>query len=474
MDNMIYIKIDNDTFYDDAIVLVRSFYPRMEVKAYKQDTVVTEGDKVIDITVPDMTGLNKSEMHDKFKSYLYDRLSQMTGKTLPWGYLTGVRPSKIAYVMLEDGEDEQTIKKHFVNKHKASEKKASLAINVAKKEMDILNKIDYKNGYSLYIGIPFCPSICLYCSFSSYALDAYKNYVDDYLDALIKEMTFVARAMKGRRLDTVYFGGGTPTTLGAAQLDRLITALKELFDIDGCHEFTVEAGRPDSITRDKLKVLKAHNVGRISINPQTMNQQTLDLIGRKHTVEQIKNVYSMAREEGFNNINMDIILGLVGEDVDEVAHTLSEIEAMKPESLTVHSLAIKRAAALNIWRDKYKQLSTKNTDEIIRMTEETAKRLSMEPYYMYRQKNMAGNFENVGYSVVGLECIYNILIMEEKQTIIACGAGASSKVVFHNEADDNHSVRIERIENVKDVRNYIQRIDEMIDRKKKFFEENNF
>ena len=326
MDNMIYIKIDNDTFYDDAIVLVRSFYPRMEVKAYKQDTVVTEDDKVIDITVPDMTGLNKSEMHDKFKSYLYDRLSQMTGKTLPWGYLTGVRPSKIAYVMLEDGEDEQTIKKHFVNKHKASEKKASLAINVAKKEMDILNKIDYKNGYSLYIGIPFCPSICLYCSFSSYALDAYKNYVDDYLDALIKEMTFVARAMKGRRLDTVYFGGGTPTTLGAAQLDRLITALKELFDIDGCHEFTVEAGRPDSITRDKLNVLKAHNVGRISINPQTMNQQTLDLIGRKHTVEQIKNVYSMAREEGFNNINMDIILGLVGEDVDEVAHTLSEIE----------------------------------------------------------------------------------------------------------------------------------------------------
>ena len=221
-------------------------------------------------------------------------------------------------------------------------------------------------------------------------------------------------------------------------------------------------------------MLKAHNVGRVSINPQTMNQQTLDLIGRKHTVEQIKNVYSMAREEGFNNINMDIILGLVGEDVDEVAHTLSEIEAMKPESLTVHSLAIKRAAALNIWRDKYKQLSTKNTDEIIRMTEDTAKRLSMEPYYMYRQKNMAGNFENVGYSVVGLECIYNILIMEEKQTIIACGAGASSKVVFHNEADDNHSVRIERIENVKDVRNYIQRIDEMIDRKKKFFEENNF
>ena len=356
----------------------------------------------------------------------------------------------------------------------ASEQKAELALNVARKEMDILNRIDYKNGYSLYIGIPFCPSICLYCSFSSYALGAYKDYVDSYLDALIKEMEFVSGAMKGRRLDTVYFGGGTPTTLSAAQLDRLITELKRLFDIDGCHEFTVEAGRPDSITLDKLKVLKKHNVGRISINPQTMNQKTLDLIGRKHTVEQIKNVYNMAREEGFDNINMDIILGLVGEDVDEVKHTLSEIQAMNPESLTVHSLAIKRAAALNIWRDKYKQLSTKNTDEIIRMTEETAKKLDMEPYYMYRQKNMAGNFENVGYSKEGKECIYNILIMEEKQTIIACGAGASSKVVFHNESDDNHSVRIERIENVKDVRNYIGRIDEMIERKREFFKDNQF
>ena len=458
---MIYIKIDNDTFYDDAIVLVRSFYPRMEVKAYKQDTVATEADKVIDITVPDMTGLNKSEMHDKFKSYLYDRLSQMTGKTLPWGYLTGVRPSKIAYVMLEDGEDEQTIKKHFMDKHKASEKKASLAINVAKKEMDILNKIDYKNGYSLYIGIPFCPSICLYCSFSSYALDAYKNYVDDYLDALIKEMTFVARAMKGRRLDTVYFGGGTPTTLGAAQLDRLITALKELFDIDGCHEFTVEAGRPDSITRDKLKVLKAHNVGRISITPQTMNQQTLALIGRKHTVEQIKNVYSMAREEGFNNINMDIITGLPGESLSYVHETLDEIFKLRPESLTVHSLAIKRAAHLNIEMEKYQGMVKGSTNEMLRLVDEYASNMGMEAYYMYRQKNIPGNLENIGYCVPDKECLYNILIMEEKQDIISCGAGASSKYVFEQG-------RIERTENVKNLDHYINRIDEMIDRKRKY------
>ena len=205
-----------------------------------------------------------------------------------------------------------------------------------------------------------------------------------------------------------------------------------------------------------------------------MNQKTLDLIGRKHTVEDIKNAYTMAREAGLDNINMDMILGLPGEGVDEVAHTLNEIKAMGPESLTVHSLAIKRASRLNILREQYAELSIENTDNIITMTEQTARDLNMQPYYMYRQKNMAGNFENVGYAVSGLECIYNILIMEEKQTIIACGAGASTKVVFHNEGDANHSVRIERIENVKDVRSYVERIDEMIERKRKFFEENEF
>ena len=442
---MIYIKIDNDLFYDDAVVLVRSFYPRTEVTALKADSKPEDDDEIITIEVPDITGLDKKNAHEVFKDSLYKRLSEKTGKKLPWGYLTGVRPSKIAYTMLEEGAAKEQIKKHFMEKHYASEEKADLALTVARKELDILTDMDYKTGYSLYIGIPFCPSICLYCSFSSYALGAYKDYVDNYVDALIKEIRFVAESMKGRRLDTVYMGGGTPTTLSAEQLDKVLTVVEEAFDLSRCRELTVEAGRPDSVTPDKFRVLKAHNVGRISINPQTMNQKTLDLIGRKHTVEDIKNAYTMAREAGLDNINMDMILGLPGEGVEEVAHTLNEIKAMGPESLTVHSLAIKRARDLN-----------------------------MQPYYMYRQKNMAGNFENVGYAVSGLECIYNILIMEEKQTIIACGAGASTKVVFHNEGDANHSVRIERIENVKDVRSYVERIDEMIERKRKFFEENEF
>lgn len=469
---MIYIDIDNDIFYDDAIVLVRSFYPRTEVSAYKKGIEIGNDDRIIEVKTPDIDNLSKKEMHEVFKESFYKELQKMTKKSLPWGYLTGVRPSKIAYTMLEEGAEREDIIKEFTDKHFASGNKAELALCVAERERDILREIDYKNGYSLYIGIPFCPSICLYCSFSSYSLGAYKDYVEQYLDALIKEMEFVSQAMKGRRLGTVYFGGGTPTTLSDSQLDRLLTELERLFDIDNCRELTVEAGRPDSISVDKLKVLKEHNVGRISINPQTMNQKTLDLIGRKHTVQQIKEVFSMARDEGFNNINMDIILGLPGEGVDEVRHTLDEITAMKPESLTVHSLAIKRAAALNIWRDQYVNLTIDNTEEIVRMTEEASKNLNMQPYYMYRQKNMAGNFENVGYAIKGLECIYNILIMEEKQTIIACGAGASSKIVFHGESDKDHSVRIERIENVKDVKSYVERIDEMIQRKEEFFRSN--
>ena len=296
--------------------------------------------------------------------------------------------------------------------------------------------------------------------------------MDTYLEALFKEMEYVSEAMKGRRLDTIYFGGGTPTTLSETQLDKVLTKLEQLFNVKDALELTVEAGRPDSITREKLKVLKAHNVHRISINPQTMNQETLDLIGRRHTTEQIKEAFKMAREEGFDNINMDIILGLPSENIDKVKNTLDEIKALSPESLTVHSLAIKRAAALNVWRYKYSDLSIENSAEMVELAADYASSMEMQPYYMYRQKNMAGNYENVGYSKAGKECIYNVLIMEEKQTIIAMGAGASSKIVFHNQSDDDHSVRIERVENVKDVTNYIERIDEMIDRKRKFFAEN--
>lgn len=491
---MIYIDVDNQEFYDDANVLVKSFFPRVEVgmagsdcDAEKLETVMAGScengcvgvdgtDCVIHISSPDISKMTKKQAHDEFKRTLYTRLSAMTGKTLPWGFLTGVRPSKIAYTMLEGGVPDADILKEFTDVHLTSERKARLALDVARREKSILDRLDYKNGYSLYIGIPFCPTTCLYCSFTSYSVAAYRDRVDAYLDALIKEMKSTAELMRGRRLDTVYFGGGTPTTLEPYQLDRLLSALEETFDMSTVVELTVEAGRPDSITEDKLKVLKGHGVARISINPQTMNDKTLALIGRRHDVAQVVKAFEMARNTGFDNINMDIIIGLPGETQREVENTLSQIYDLSPESLTVHSLAIKRAAALNIWRDKYTDMSLLNTDEIMAMTEEYSRRMNMKPYYMYRQKNMAGNFENVGYAipahdgVQGKECIYNILIMEEKQTIVACGAGASTKRVWTT-PDENGSYRIERCENVKDVASYIERIDEMIERKRTLFSE---
>lgn len=473
---MIYIKISDMDFYDDAVVLIKSFYPRTEVMQYQEqaEQTRTAQDIVIEPEVPEKDGRSKKELHEAFKCTLYTKLSAQLNKTLPWGYLTGVRPSKIAYTLLEKGADREQILEEFTKKHLVSEKKAQLALQVAQTEKSILEKMDYKNGYSLYIGIPFCPTTCLYCSFTSYSLAAYQSKVQPYLEALLKEMKYVSEAMRGRRLDTVYFGGGTPTTLSAGQLDMLLTELERQFDLSACRELTVEAGRPDSITYEKLCVLKAHHVDRISINPQTMNQQTLDLIGRRHTVEQIEEAFALAGKAGLDNINMDMILGLPGENKEMVQHTLEKIKALAPESLTVHSLAIKRAAALNIWREKYLDLQMDNSDEIVSMAADYAHQMGHQPYYMYRQKNMAGNFENVGYSKPGLECIYNILIMEEKQTIIAMGAGASTKIVFQNETEGGQAGRIERIENVKDVMNYIQRIDEMIERKRKFFSENNF
>lgn len=473
---MIYIKISDMDFYDDAVVLIKSFYPRTEVMQYQEqaEQIRTAQDIVIEPEVPEKDGRSKKELHEAFKCRLYTKLSAQLNKTLPWGYLTGVRPSKIAYTLLEKGADREQILEEFTKKHLVSEKKAQLALQVAQTEKSILEKMDYKNGYSLYIGIPFCPTTCLYCSFTSYSLAAYQSKVQPYLEALLKEMKYVSEAMRGRRLDTVYFGGGTPTTLSAGQLDMLLTELERQFDLSACRELTVEAGRPDSITYEKLCVLKAHHVDRISINPQTMNQQTLDLIGRRHTVEQIEEAFALAGKAGLDNINMDMILGLPGENKEMVQHTLEKIKALAPESLTVHSLAIKRAAALNIWREKYLDLQMDNSDEIVSMAADYAHQMGHQPYYMYRQKNMAGNFENVGYSKPGLECIYNILIMEEKQTIIAMGAGASTKIVFQNETEGGQAGRIERIENVKDVTNYIQRIDEMIERKRKFFSENNF
>ena len=278
------------------------------------------------------------------KRFLYRTLSKVTGQKLPWGNLTGIRPTKIAYGMLDEGKSDAEILDFMEQSHYVSEEKALLGIDIAKRERDLLKEIHYEGGYSLYIGIPFCPTTCLYCSFTSYPIAAFRRQVDAYVDAVIKEMDYVAENFQDKVLDTVYIGGGTPTTLEPEQLDRLITALKSKFDFSTVKEFTVEAGRPDSITEDKFKVLRAHNISRISINPQTMKQATLDLIGRHHTVDMVKEKFRMARDLGFDNINMDLIIGLPEEDIDDVRSTMEQVRELAPDSVTVHSLAIKRAA----------------------------------------------------------------------------------------------------------------------------------
>ncbi len=401
----------------------------------------------------------RPEIKNVLKQLLYQVLSAHLGKTLPWGTLTGIRPTQISMGMLEEGWPEEEILADMERKYYISREKGKLSIDIAKREKELLSVLHYKDGYSLYIGIPFCPTTCLYCSFTSFPIGLWKKRVGDYLEALEKEMAYVAEVYRDKILDTVYIGGGTPTTLEPEELERLLASVGRYFDLSHVQEFTVEAGRADSITREKLQVLKKHKITRISVNPQTMKDETLKIIGRRHSVEQVKSAYWLAREEGFDNINMDIILGLPGEVEEDVRYTAEEIRKLNPDSLTVHSLAIKRASGLNRWIEENGLKALNNTDATMDIAAKAAEDMGMEPYYLYRQKNMSGNFENVGYARPGKYGIYNILIMEEKQTIAALGAGSISKRVYPDG-------RIERSDNVKDVSQYIERIGEMIERKK--------
>ena len=399
----------------------------------------------------------KFDTKNELKRNIYQNLLKLGNKELPWGTLTGIRPTKIVMDLLEKNMPLEEIKRHLKEVYLVGDKRMNLCIDTAFKEFNILKKIDYKDGYSLYIGIPFCPTRCLYCSFTSYSIAQWKRDTDTYVEALCKEVIAVSKMYKGKKLQTIYMGGGTPTSLEGCQLTKILDTVKTNFDFSNLLELTVEAGRPDSITREKLLALRDMGVNRISINPQTMQQKTLDLIGRKHTIEDICNSFKLAREVGFTNINMDFIIGLNGESLSDIKDSFTKVKEFVPESLTIHSLALKRAARLNT-ENKREIMDNDLMLSMIDVATDTCNELGLKPYYLYRQKNMAGNLENIGFSKPGKECLYNILIMEEKQTIIACGAGTSSKIVFNDG-------RIERIENVKDPKLYIERLDEMIERK---------
>lgn len=405
----------------------------------------------------------EKQKKEAVKLTMYKLLSVHHEKTYPWGILTGIRPIKIVHELMDKDYSEEYIEALMMSKHLVSMDKAKLAVEIAKRERSFIYPLDNKK-VSVYIGIPFCPTRCHYCSFTSNSLKTCGGLVEGYLTALIFEMEQTHAFMNkyNLKVQTMYIGGGTPTSLNEEQLDRLLAKSYELFG-ESLAEFTCEAGRPDTITEGKLRVLKKRGVTRISINPQTMNDETLELIGRAHSSEETIKSFELARKLGFDNINMDIILGLPGEGMDHLERTLEAIEKLQPESLTVHTMAIKRASIIN---ENLDSVSDKgNTSDMMKLTIEYAKKQNLHPYYLYRQKNMIENLENIGYSKAGFECIYNIQIIEEKQTNIAFGADAITKTVF---TDEN---RIERQANIKDIGLYISRIDEQINKKLKLLEE---
>ncbi|MCD7825088.1 MAG: coproporphyrinogen dehydrogenase HemZ [Clostridiaceae bacterium] len=395
-----------------------------------------------------------------------------------WGTMTGVRPTKIPMNGLLAGKTPKEVESSLRKWYCCSEEKLALCMEIAMREAALLQRDDLAGGYSLYVGIPFCPTTCLYCSFPSYPYRQFGQYAQVYLQALKKEITEAARQCRGRRLVSVYIGGGTPTTLTAEQLEELFIHLYDSFPMQERLEFTVEAGRPDSITEEKLRVLLRYGADRISINPQTMQQKTLELIGRKHTAKDTVQAFQLARSMGFHNINMDLIIGLPRETAQDFADTLEQIRALGPDSVTVHSLVIKRASGLrNILEEsgdffQEEKRRQEQMEQMFAMACVFAEEEGYQPYYMYRQKNSAGHFgssgqENIGYAREGSECLYNILIMEEVQTIVAVGAGASTKVY------DAEKKIVSRRENVKNIVDYINRIDEMIERKTGLFPDRN-
>ena len=470
---MVVVDINDKSFFYDVMSLVLEFFPGEVVREKPVDHNENGSDLFINVSVLEKEalvsvkdhlerekteGFARREVKSAVKRALYRILSEITQKKLPWGTLSGIRPVKLISSYLEKGLLSGSIEKLLFDEYYISKEKAEKGLLIASLESSLLERADLKSGCSLYIGIPFCPSVCLYCSFSSYPVKKYSSLTLSYVEALKREIEETAALLKDHPIDTIYFGGGTPTSLSEDELSVIFDALSKSFPLSGVKEITVEAGRPDSITKEKLNVLKKCGVTRISINPQTMNDRTLKLIGRNHSADTVKKAFGIARETGFSNINCDIIAGLPGENEEDYLYTAEEIKKLSPESLTVHCLARKRAARLTEEWDAYKDSSFNVTESALDIFEDASVSMGMKPYYLYRQKNIAGNLENTGYAVDGSFCLYNVLIMEEKQPIIALGAGGVSKLITGGKPM--------RLPNPKDPLLYIEGIEDIIRKKK--------
>lgn len=452
--------IRNITNKYDFTELIKIFLSPDDFSAYTQEEFenISQAEKASGQTVYFNDIL--SEDKNLIKREIYSFLSSETGKTPPWGILTGVRPVKLTGEIFERTGIEKSVFHELLDTYFLSREKAELLINTYKYQQKVCGKAE-PSSVGVYIGIPFCPTRCLYCSFTSNQVP--DNEIARYLEALKKEIEYTGRRMRETGLwpESIYIGGGTPTTLTAGQLDRLLTAVEDNMDLSRTVEFTVEAGRPDTITLEKLKVIKKHGVQRISINPQSMKERTLELIGRSHSPDDIVKAFEKSASAGISAVNADVIAGLPEEEPEDFAETLKRILELDPENITVHTLAVKRASRLVEMDRDYHYRQSERVKKMLEISKEMLAGAGYMPYYLYRQKHMAGAFENVGYCKEGTPCIYNIRIMEERQTVLALGAGGISKMYY---PDEN---RLERVPNVSNYEIYISRLDEMLDRKEK-------
>lgn len=468
----LYVK--NHNFHFELENLTRLFFPNEKITVIRDFSepqppcIYTEVSDKITISV-NIGSFNKSETAVKrltdddnelvSAQLLYKLLCDFTGLTQPWGILTGVRPVKLLRRLAEESSEEQAVKK-FEKDFFVSNEKIALSRETEHNERKIL-ELSKPESFSLYVGIPFCPSRCSYCSFVMASIERAEKLIEPYTKLLCEEIKQTAEIANklGLRLETVYFGGGTPTTLSAEQLDTVLGTVNKSFDMSTCREFTVEAGRPDTIDIAKLLALKENKVDRISINPQTVNDEVLKTIGRKHTAQQFFEAFELARKCGFDNINTDLIAGLPTDTPESFKNSLDSIVRLNAECITVHTLCMKRASRLTTEGVTLDLQQARDAREMLAYTQNILGQNEYIPYYMYRQSRMVGNLENVGWSKKGFESLYNVYVMDETHTILACGSGGVTKL------KRNNPDYLERIFNFKYPYEYIDRFDELIQRK---------
>lgn len=458
---------EEDEHLGKGTLIINSLYEKNQniyttTKVYIDSKLV--GESTESISTMEIYGTSREKyIRIGIKKSIYNTLISLSENEIPWGILTGIRPVKILHDLLDKNISENEIIRVLREEYKLHPNKAQLIFDIGNRQRKYIYPLN-KDRYSLYISIPFCPTRCLYCSFPALPIGRYNSFIKDYISKVIYELEKISEMMRGKEINTVYIGGGTPTAIPYVELEKIIQAIYRFFDKDKIKEFTVEAGRPDTITKDYLMMLNRNDIRRISINPQTMNDDTLRIIGRQHKSEDIIRTFNMAKEIGFDVINMDLIVGLPGEGSFHIKKTLDEVYKLDPENLTVHTLSVKRGSKFKETMDEYELENQKTLRDMLNMTMEYSRRMNLVPYYLYRQKQILGNFENIGYCKPNKECIYNIVMMEEKETVLAAGMGSVSKIFFPEEN------RIERVPNFKDLKEYLERTEELILNKEKILE----